>query len=117
MAVVKKRTKAKGTVFDLNAFVAWMKTLLLDPSKTWIVAITLLLAEILVNMVVIWKVKCKYDVQFENNKSQREESLEDFLENFEAFNRFFDVMFSKVVDLTGPILNVFYFNLKRGTVK
>lgn len=60
MAVLKKRTKSKWKDFDLRFLIKWIKTLLLEPSKTWIVGAGLLFAEVVVNIVVIWKIKCKY---------------------------------------------------------
>lgn len=59
MAVLKKRVKTKVKHFDLLLLVQWTKELLFDPTKTWIVAVALLLAEIVVNVGVIWKIKCE----------------------------------------------------------
>ena len=59
MAVLKKRGKSKGPDFNLQFIIEWIKRLLFDPTKTWIVAVGLLLAEIVVNVVVIWKIKCE----------------------------------------------------------
>ena len=60
MAILKKRARSKWKDFDLRFLIEWIKTLLLDPSKTWIVGAGLLFAEVVVNIVVIWKIKCKY---------------------------------------------------------
>lgn len=59
MAVLKKRRKSKGPDFNLQFIVEWIKRLLFDPTKTWIVALGLLFAEIVVNVAVIWKIKCE----------------------------------------------------------
>jgi len=58
MAVPRKRAKSKGRDFDLQFLIEWIKQLLFDPTKTWMVGLGLLLAEIVVNVVVIWKIKC-----------------------------------------------------------
>ena len=50
--------KSKGKYFDLQFLIEWIKQLLFDPTKTWMVGLGLLLAEIVVNVVVIWKIKC-----------------------------------------------------------
>jgi len=60
MAVLRKRAKSKWKDFDLHFLMEWMKKLLFDPSMTWLVGLGLLLAEIVVNMLVIWKIKCEY---------------------------------------------------------
>lgn len=60
MAVLRKRSKAKWRDFDLQFLIEWIKRLLFDPSKTWVVGLGLLLAEIVVNILVIWKIKCEY---------------------------------------------------------
>ena len=62
MAVLRKRAKPKWKDFDLHFSIEWIKTLLFDPSKTWLVGLALLLAEIVVNVLVIWKIKCEYFV-------------------------------------------------------
>lgn len=59
MAVPRKRGKSKHRNFDLQSLLEWVKKLLFDPSRTWIVGIGLLFAEIVVNIVVIWKIKCE----------------------------------------------------------
>ena len=59
MAVPRKRAKSKDRDFDLQSLFEWVKNLLFDPSKTWIVGIGLLFAEMVVNIVVIWKIKCE----------------------------------------------------------
>lgn len=59
MAVPRKRGKSADRDFDLQSLFEWVKKLLFDPSKTWIVGIGLLFAEIVVNIVVIWKIKCE----------------------------------------------------------
>ena len=59
MAVPRKRVKSKGKDFDLQFLIEWIKKLLFDPTKTWMVGLGLLLAEIVVNVVVIWKIKCE----------------------------------------------------------
>lgn len=60
MAVLRKRGKSKWKEFDLHFLIEWVKGLLFDPSKTWLVGLGLLLAEIVVNILVIWKIKCEY---------------------------------------------------------
>lgn len=60
MAVLRKRGKSKWRDFDLQFVIEWIKILLFDPSKTWVVGLGLLLAEIVVNVLVIWKIKCEY---------------------------------------------------------
>ena len=60
MAVLRKRGKSKWRDFDLQFVIKWIKILLFDPSKTWVVGLGLLLAEIVVNVLVIWKIKCEY---------------------------------------------------------
>ncbi|XP_020617022.1 dol-P-Man:Man(5)GlcNAc(2)-PP-Dol alpha-1,3-mannosyltransferase-like [Orbicella faveolata] len=57
MAVLRKRGKSKWKEFDLHFLIEWVKGLLFDPSKTWLVGLGLLLAEIVVNILVIWKIK------------------------------------------------------------
>lgn len=59
MAVLKRREKSKARDFDLAFLIEWIKRLLFDPTKTWIVALALLFAEIVVNVAVIWKIKCE----------------------------------------------------------
>lgn len=59
MAVLRKKGKSKERDFDLQSLFEWVKKLLFDPSRTWIVGIGLLFAEIVVNIVVIWKIKCE----------------------------------------------------------
>ena len=59
MAVPRKRGKSKDWDFDLQSLLEWVKKLLFDPSRTWIVGIGLLFADIVVNIVVIWKIKCE----------------------------------------------------------
>lgn len=59
MAVPRKRGKSKDRNFDLQSLLEWVKKLLFDPSRTWIVGIGLLFADIVVNIVVIWKIKCE----------------------------------------------------------
>ena len=59
MAVLRKRAKSKERDFDLQFVIDWVKLLLFDPSNTWIVGLGLLFAEVVVNIVVIWKIKCK----------------------------------------------------------
>lgn len=62
MAVLGKRGKSKDKDLDLQSLFEWVKKLLFDPSRTWIVGIGLLFAEIVVNFVVIWKIKCEWPV-------------------------------------------------------
>ena len=61
MAPARKRVKHEK--FDVGISVRNLfefgKAVILDPAKTWIVAILLCIAELVVNLVVIWKVKCK----------------------------------------------------------
>ena len=60
MAVLRRGAKSKWKDFDSHFVIEWMKRLLFDPSKTWLVGLALLLAEIVVNILVIWKIKCEY---------------------------------------------------------
>lgn len=60
MAVLRKRAKSKWKDFDLQFLIEWIKRLLFDPSMTWIVGLGLLLAEVVVNILVIWKIKCEF---------------------------------------------------------
>ena len=62
MAVLRKRANSKWKDLDLHLLTEWIKRLLFDPSKTWVVGLGLLLAEIVVNVLVIWKIKCEYFV-------------------------------------------------------
>ena len=60
MAPTKKRKSGKLNVdFSLKDAIDFGKAVLFDPSKTWIVGVLLCIAELLVNLLVIWKVKCK----------------------------------------------------------
>ena len=59
MAVLRKRAESKGRDVDLQFVIEWVKTLLFDPTYTWTVGLGLLFAEIVVNIVVIWKIKCE----------------------------------------------------------
>ena len=60
MAILKKRGKVRGRYLDFLRLFERIKELLFDPTKTWIVAIGLLVAEIVVNVGIIWKIKCEY---------------------------------------------------------
>ncbi|XP_068753677.1 dol-P-Man:Man(5)GlcNAc(2)-PP-Dol alpha-1,3-mannosyltransferase-like [Montipora capricornis] len=57
MAILKKRGKVRGRYLDFLRLFERIKELLFDPTKTWIVAIGLLVAEIVVNVGIIWKIK------------------------------------------------------------
>jgi hypothetical protein len=60
MAPARKRKSEKINVdWSLRNALDFGKALLFDPAKTWIVAVLLCIAELLVNLLVIWKVKCK----------------------------------------------------------
>lgn len=60
MATLKKKGKSKWKDFNVQFVIEWIKILLFDPSKTWVVGLGLLLGEIVVNVIVIWKIKCEY---------------------------------------------------------
>lgn len=65
MAPTRKRKGGKFNVdLSLSNVYNFGKGLLFDPAKTWIVAVMLCLAELVVNMLVIWKVKCKICAYF-----------------------------------------------------
>eukprot|EP00794_Sanderia_malayensis_P015332 gene15333-16910_t len=55
----KSRTTSRNNwpSLDLHVAISFAKSLLFDPSYTWVVAILLLLAEVVVNIFVIYKVK------------------------------------------------------------
>lgn len=57
MAALKKKGKSKWKDFNVQFVIEWIKILLFDPSKTWVVGLGLLLGEIVVNVIVIWKIK------------------------------------------------------------
>jgi SNF family Na+-dependent transporter len=60
MAPMGKRKSGKFNVnLSLNNALDFGKAALFDPAKTWVVAVLLCIAEVLVNLFVIWKVKCK----------------------------------------------------------
>ncbi len=60
MAPPRKRKSGKFNVdLSLNNVLDFGKAVLFDPAKTWIIAVLLCTAELLVNLFVIWKVKCK----------------------------------------------------------
>jgi len=83
MAVLKKRAKSKWKDFNLHFLMEWIKRLLFDPSMTWLVGLGLLLAEIVVNVLVIWKIKCEYFTSSWNI------SVHTFLENRHYFEIYF----------------------------
>lgn len=62
MAVVKHKKKSKSGMmkFDLIALKSFVQTSLTEPKKIWHLGILFLLGEIVLNFIVIWKVKCKY---------------------------------------------------------
>lgn len=64
MVVLRKRVKLNWKDFDLYFFIEWMKRLLFDLLKIWLVGFVFLVVEIVVNMFVIWKIKCEYLVFF-----------------------------------------------------
>lgn len=71
MAPTKKQKSAKFNV-DLalrNAF-HFAKAVLFEPEKMWIVAVLLCIAELFVNLFVIWKVKCKNCTNDKSNEQQ-----------------------------------------------
>ena len=73
MAPTKKHKSAKFNV-DLslrNAFY-FAKAVLFEPEKMWIVAVFLCIAELFVNLLVIWKVKCKNCTNQMNSISNNE---------------------------------------------
>lgn len=58
MAPVKRRGKER-TKFDFKIFLNWLKSLFLEPKNGWVIAALLFCAEIIVNIAVIWKIRCK----------------------------------------------------------
>lgn len=60
MAVVRKKPKKDKSKFDLNTVVEWVKSLFLDAKNTWIIALVLFCAEIVVNIAVVWKIRCEF---------------------------------------------------------
>ena len=61
MAVLRKKGKSQWKYLNVQFVIEWIKILLFDPSKTWVVGLVLLFAEIVVNVMVIWKIKCEYN--------------------------------------------------------
>ena len=61
MAVLRKKGKSQWKDLKVQFVIEWIKILLFDPSKTWVVGLVLLFAEIVVNVTVIWKIKCEYN--------------------------------------------------------
>ena len=61
MAVLRKKGKSQWKDLNVQFVIEWIKILLFDPSKTWVVGLVLLFAEIVVNVIVIWKIKCEYN--------------------------------------------------------
>ena len=61
MAVLRKKGKSQWKYLNVQFVIEWIKILLFDPSKTWVVGLVLLFAEIVVNVIVIWKIKCEYN--------------------------------------------------------
>lgn len=61
MAVLRKKGKSHWKYLNVQFVIEWIKILLFDPSKTWVVGLVLLFAEIVVNVMVIWKIKCEYN--------------------------------------------------------
>lgn len=60
MAPKKKRKSGKFNVdLSLRNVFDFAKAVLFEPAKMWILAVLLCIAELFVNMLVIWKVKCK----------------------------------------------------------
>ena len=60
MAPARKRKSEKFAVnLSWKNVFNFGKALLFDPAKIWIVAVLLCIAELPVNLLVIWKVKCK----------------------------------------------------------
>ena len=64
MAVLRKKGKSQWKYLNVQFVIEWIKILLFDPSKTWVVGLVLLFAEIVVNVMVIWKIKCEYNNYF-----------------------------------------------------
>ncbi|XP_028393797.1 dol-P-Man:Man(5)GlcNAc(2)-PP-Dol alpha-1,3-mannosyltransferase-like [Dendronephthya gigantea] len=93
MAPTKKRVKQEK--FDVGISVKNLfdfgKAVILDPAKTWIVAILLCIAELAVNLVVIWKIK------------YTEIDWEAYMQEVEGFlNGTYDYM--KLEGATGPLV-------------
>lgn len=62
MVILKKRGKVRGRYLNFLCFFEWIKELLFDFIKIWIVVIGFFVVEIVVNVGVIWKIKCEYKV-------------------------------------------------------
>ncbi|XP_032219343.1 dol-P-Man:Man(5)GlcNAc(2)-PP-Dol alpha-1,3-mannosyltransferase isoform X1 [Nematostella vectensis] len=91
MAALKKKARLKNTTFDVKSWIIWCKSLLVDPEKTWIIALLLLLAEVVVNIAVIWKIKYT-EIDWEAYMSE----VEGFL------NGTYD--YTKLQGATGPLV-------------
>ena len=60
MAVIRRKKTGKINLdLTLSNLYDLAKKVLCEPSYTWLVAIVLCLSEVAVNLLVIWKVKCK----------------------------------------------------------
>ncbi|KXJ19785.1 Dol-P-Man:Man(5)GlcNAc(2)-PP-Dol alpha-1,3-mannosyltransferase [Exaiptasia diaphana] len=57
MAVARKRAKKDKTKFDLKTAVEWVKSLFLEPKNSWIIGLVLFCAELVVNLLVVWKIR------------------------------------------------------------
>ncbi|CAB4010448.1 dol-P-Man:Man(5) c(2)-PP-Dol alpha-1,3-mannosyltransferase-like [Paramuricea clavata] len=92
MAPARKRKSEKNNVdWSLRNALDFGKALLFDPAKTWIVAVLLFVAELLVNLLVIWKVK------------YTEIDWEAYMQEVEGFlNGTYDYM--KLEGATGPLV-------------
>ena len=67
MAPTNKRASGKFNVnLSLRNVLDFGKAVLFEPAKMWIVAVLLCTAELFVNLLVIWKVKCEKIVQITN---------------------------------------------------
>lgn len=92
MAVVKKKRPGKiNQDLTLSNFYNFGKMLFYDPSYTWLVAIVLCLAEVVINLLVIWKVK------------YTEIDWEAYMQEVEGFlNGTYD--YTKLEGPTGPLV-------------
>ena len=52
--VLKKEKRLRGS-FSLG----YLKQLIIDPSKPWVMMTALFILECVINIAVIWKIKCK----------------------------------------------------------
>lgn len=59
--VARKRGKKDRSEFDFHTVLQWMKSLFLDPKNTWIIGLGLFCAEIVANILVVWKIRCEFE--------------------------------------------------------